>query len=86
MNLGAESALVRALHPESVWGDSEHMLAAIADSVRWLVWSKTRDGEKNRNRPKPLPRPGAGSRRGTDAEINKMPVEQLKAYLQAERA
>ncbi|MGP5121952.1 DUF5361 domain-containing protein [Glutamicibacter ardleyensis] len=37
---------------------AEYMLAIIADSVRWLVWSKTKDAKFNRKRPKPIPRPG----------------------------
>lgn len=40
------------------WGVNEYLLALIADAARWLVWSKTEDGAKNRNHPKPLPRPG----------------------------
>ena len=27
------------------------LLASIADSLRWIVWSKTEDGANNRNRP-----------------------------------
>lgn len=33
------------------------MLADIANSLRLIVWSKTKDGEKNRNRPKPIKPP-----------------------------
>ncbi len=28
------------------------------DALRWLVWAKTKDGEKGRRRPEPLQRPG----------------------------
>ena len=31
-----------------------YMLAVIADYLGWLVWSKTKDGQKNRNRPKSI--------------------------------
>ena len=27
------------------------LLAQILDTVRWLQWTKTKDGQKNRNRP-----------------------------------
>lgn len=30
------------------------LLASIADSLRWLVWSQTKDGQKNRHRPKSI--------------------------------
>lgn len=54
-----ESALVRAREPErSRWGVAEYLLAVIADSLRWLVWAKTKDAKRGRNRPKPVPRPG----------------------------
>lgn len=30
------------------------LLTSITDSVNWLVWSKTKDGSKNKNKPKSL--------------------------------
>lgn len=30
------------------------LLASIADSLRWLVWSKTKDGKRNRHQPKSI--------------------------------
>lgn len=30
------------------------LLAIIADGVRWLMWSKTKDAEKNRNMPESI--------------------------------
>lgn len=57
--LPAHSAYWRAREPERArWGVSEYLLAIIADSLRWLVWAKTKDAKRNRNRPKPIPRPG----------------------------
>lgn len=56
-----ESALYKAMYPpdeDSLWGLPEMLLAEAADSLRWLVWAKTEDGQKNRNHPHPIPRPG----------------------------
>lgn len=30
------------------------LLASAVDSLRWLVWSKTKDAEHNRNRPESI--------------------------------
>lgn len=30
------------------------LVAMIADAVRWLCWSKTKDGSRNRNRPESI--------------------------------
>lgn len=48
------------------------MLAAdIADSLRWLMWAKTKDAQKNRNPPAPIPRPGiAGPERIGDEPVS----------------
>lgn len=54
----ADCALGRALYPDYGWGLAELLLAGLSDSVSWLVWSKTPDGQRNRKRPKRIPRPG----------------------------
>lgn len=56
--LPTQSALGRKLNPDWMWGLPEMLAADIADSLRWLVWSKTADAQKKRNRPTPIPRPG----------------------------
>ncbi|MFC4124938.1 DUF5361 domain-containing protein [Nocardia rhizosphaerae] len=53
-----ESALYRTIVTDWRWGLSEMLLADAVDSLRWLMWAKTKDGQRNRNRPKPVPRPG----------------------------
>lgn len=59
VNLPQESALARSVQPDDApWTLAAQLLAEIADGVRWLQWSKTKDAEHNRNRPKPIPRPG----------------------------
>ncbi|ORL15412.1 DUF5361 domain-containing protein [Prescottella equi] len=52
------SALVRAANPDHLWDLHAYIAADIADSLRLLVWFKTKDGQHGRNRPKPFPRPG----------------------------
>lgn len=56
-----DSALYQSMYPpteESAWTPDMHLLAVIADSLRWLQWAKTKDASKGRNPPKPIPRPG----------------------------
>ncbi|WP_236567109.1 DUF5361 domain-containing protein [Nocardia sp. CY41] len=55
-----ESALVRATRPtEWQWGLTEHLLADIADSLRWLRWSKTKAAQsRSAQPPQPIQRPG----------------------------
>lgn len=59
--LRPDSAVNRAMNPQWMWGLSEHLIAGMVDSLRWLVWSKTKDGQHNRNHPQPLPRPGVAA-------------------------
>ena len=72
--LPPESALGRALNPDWMWGLPEMLAADIADSQRWLVWSKTVDAQRKRNRPQPIPRPGVKrpERIGDKASIAEM--------------
>ncbi|MGW5316719.1 DUF5361 domain-containing protein [Nocardia thailandica] len=53
------SALARALNPGDEWQLNELLLADIADSLRWIQWSKTRAAQKPGARPpRRIPRPG----------------------------
>lgn len=55
----AQSAVHRALNPDDApWNMHTFLLAETVDTLRTLVWFKTKDGQKGRNRPKPIPRPG----------------------------
>lgn len=60
VHLPPESATFRGIYgaESTEWGLAEHLLAEIADASAWLVWSKTKDAERNRNKPRPIPRPG----------------------------
>ena len=80
----AKSRLAVALDPRMAWDVADYLLADQADSLRWLVWSKTPDGEKNRRHPKLIPRPGARTHQHT-SEVTAMTVEQMKAYLARKR-
>ena len=40
-----------------VWDIDRQINADIANSLRWLVWAKTKDGQKNRNRPRMIEQP-----------------------------
>lgn len=41
-----------------MWGLDQMLAADHADSLHWLVWSKTKDAQKGLNRPPPIKRPG----------------------------
>ena len=44
----------RAYDERAAWTAERTLLAAIVNDLNWLVWSKTKDGQRNRNRPKPV--------------------------------
>lgn len=73
------SALSAERHPEDApWSLSEHLLAESVDSLRMLLWAKTKDGQKNRNRPKPIERPG---RRPEKLGKAPLPVDEMCDWL-----
>jgi hypothetical protein len=43
---------------DRLWNPDRQLMASMVDMLTWQVWSKSKDGQKNRNRPKPIPRPG----------------------------
>ena len=78
---------MREQEPErSRWGVAEYLLAAIADSLRWIVWAKTKDAKRNRNKPKPIPRPGMEKReKGTFKGAVSRGVDEVKRLLSLPR-
>ena len=86
-HLPQSSAYWRAREPEkSRWGVGEYLLASIADSLRWLVWAKTKDAKRRRNLPKPIPRPGADKRsKGTFNGAVGRSVDEVKRLLSLPR-
>lgn len=79
-----ESALYRAANPEWRWGLAEFLSAEAVDTLRLLLWAKTKDAEKGTNRPRPLPRPGVAVPQG-ERVGEAMDVDELDAFLARER-
>lgn len=79
-----ESALHRAANPEWRWSLAEFLSAEAVDTLRLLLWAKTKDAEKGANRPRPLPRPGVTVPQG-ERVGEAMDVDELDAFLDRER-
>lgn len=77
----ADSAIARTLSPDLMWGLPEHLLAAMYDTLRVLVWQNTKDGKRNRNRPEPLTRPGISSKDKTTLGNGSMSLDEAEAWL-----
>ncbi|AXH45114.1 tail assembly chaperone [Gordonia phage Biskit] len=83
-------AITRVTHPENadwigIQGRTNMLLATQADALNWLVWAKTRDGQKNRNQPEPIQRPGVEpSSKRTKGEA--VPIDQFKEKMALLRA
>lgn len=45
-NLPEQATIWRVYNKQAVWDTSEHLLADMADSLRALVWSKTKDASR----------------------------------------
>lgn len=70
------------MHPDNAgWTRTNLLLAAIVDLLRWLQWSKTKDGRKNRNRPEPLPRPGVARSKSVHPKAKGAPRSKIRALL-----
>ena len=54
------SRTARAHDPDAAWTLDRLLAAVVANNTNWLVWSKTKDGQRNRNRPKPIGPDGPG--------------------------
>ncbi len=73
------SALAAERNPnDSPWGLREHLLAELTDIQRLALWTKTKDGAKNRNRPKPIERPG---RRPEKFGKKPLSIDRMKEWL-----
>lgn len=79
------SALYRAQYgEEAAWQLPEHLLAAMTDSLHWLVWAQSKDGQKNRNKPRPVPRPGLEEeteRTTYSGKESAVPLEEMADWL-----
>ena len=46
------------MFPDDTWTKTDMMLAELVDTLHWLQWVKTRDGQRGRGMPPRVPRPG----------------------------
>lgn len=84
VNCKPGSPLAVALNPQAAWTSIDYWLSSIEYSLRWLVWAKTKDGEKGRRRPKPVKPPQAEIKK-KDKQFVGMSKKALKAFLSAPR-
>lgn len=85
-HLPRDAATVRAQHGERArWGDSEHLLALIADLLAGANWQRGNAGVKHpKSKPKPLPRPGEADRsRGVRYGRTTLSADNVKALLRS---
>lgn len=77
-----DSHLYRSMHPdEAGWTLTNHLLATIADVLRWLQWSKTKDGRKNRGAPEPIERPGIAKKKRVHPKVKGAPRSVVRKLL-----
>lgn len=84
-NAPAGSRLAAVLDERKAWTPTDWWLRSIEYSLRWLVWAKTKDGQKNRGKPKPTPAPSETAPHGRDPELTGMSKTELRAYLNRPR-
>ena len=65
--LPREARCARALDPAAAWGDSEYLLALVADAARDLFWLLADSKHRESTRPRPVPRPHGPRQPDTDA-------------------
>jgi Family of unknown function (DUF5361) len=84
--LDADSSLVRVMYPDRAgWSRGNMLLAEMVDSLHWLVWAKTKAGQRGRDRPPLVPRPGVGPQRRTGSAPKAAPLSVVKERLAARR-
>ena len=80
--LPRESRTLRAIDPRLAWGDSEYLLAAVADNLSFMRYeSAVSSGAKRATKPKPLKRPGGGK----PARVRERTVHGMSAERVGER-
>jgi len=58
------------------WTPTDYLLTDLLEVEDLLLWSKTKDAQKNRNRPKRRPRPGGKKQQQQASEKQVMTVEE----------
>lgn len=70
------------MHPDKAgWTLTNHLLATIADVLRWLQWAKSKDGRRNRNHPELIERPGVERRKRVQPKVKPQPRSKIRALL-----
>jgi hypothetical protein len=73
---------MRAMSPEQAgWTTTSMLLAELVDTVHWLQWTKTRDGQRGRNMPARVPRPGTRVKPRPGLKPKALPLSQVKKQL-----
>lgn len=72
----------RAYDPEALWTTDRALAAGCLNALNLLVWSKSKDAQRNRNRPKPV---GPDARAGRVHRGMAMTKEELDAVLRLPR-
>ena len=75
----ADSAIARSIDPRTAHTNESEFLRSIEYSLRWLVWSKTKDGSKNRNHPEQVLFPWETPKAAFEFDV--MTVEEANAFL-----
>jgi hypothetical protein len=75
-----DSSLVRVMHPDKAgWSRTAMLLAEVADSLHWLMWAKTKAGQRGRNRPALIVRPGVGLQQRPGSRPKAAPLSVIRA-------
>lgn len=73
------------------WKPIDFWMRSIEYSLRWLVWAKTKDGQKGRRKPKPVQAPGTSNRDSNRRDVVRktdlvgMDKQSLRSYLNQPR-
>ena len=71
--LPPNGAVAYESHGKTVqWDIDTLMISDVANSLRWLVWSKTKNGQKNRKRPTMLEPPKQAKEKPQAYEVDKV--------------
>lgn len=83
--LPLSSRFARAAAPDYQWPPVEGMLSRAVYALEWLVWSKTKDGQRNVRPPKPIVPPALRPKPRRQADLEPLPIDQLERKLRAKR-
>ena len=75
-NLPEQAAIWRAINQQATWDTSQYLLADMADSLRFLAWTKTSEASKRGAKfTHQIPRPGT-NQTSHDSELMQLDIEQ----------